>query len=135
MNKTGKQAFEYIVVGCGGIGSAAVYWLSREAGAEVLGLEQFRLGHDKGGSEDHSRIIRLSYHDQAYTTLTPHTYEAWSEIEDESGVQLVFKTGGLDLEQLGTTGPKDLSHCAETMTADGIVYDDLNAQEIMARWP
>jgi sarcosine oxidase len=49
MNGTGKQAFEYIVVGCGGIGSAALYWLSREAGAEVLGLEQFSLGHDKGG--------------------------------------------------------------------------------------
>ena len=86
MNGTGNKAFEYIVVGCGGIGSAAVYWLSREAGEEVLGLEQFHLGHDRGGSEDHSRIIRLSYHDPAYTTLTPYTYEAWSEVEEESGI-------------------------------------------------
>ena len=54
-----KRTFEYIVVGCGGIGSATAYWLSREAGKEVVGLEQFTLGHDKGSSEDHSRIIRL----------------------------------------------------------------------------
>ena len=38
INETGKTAFEYIVGRCGGIGSAAVYWLSREAGSEVLGL-------------------------------------------------------------------------------------------------
>ena len=25
--------YEYIVVGCGGIGSGAVYWLSKQAGA------------------------------------------------------------------------------------------------------
>ena len=77
-----KTAYEYIVVGCGGIGSAAAYWLAREAGGEVLGLEQFALGHDRGESQDHSRIIRLSYHAPEYTALTRHTYAAWAEVED-----------------------------------------------------
>ena len=54
--------FEDIVLGLGGFGSAAAYWLSRRAGTEVLGLEQFELGHVRGESQDHSRIIRLSYH-------------------------------------------------------------------------
>ena len=80
-----KHAYEYIVVGCGGLGSAAAYRLAREARGEVLALEQFRLGHDNGASQDHSRIIRLSYHDPAYTALTPHTYTAWGEVEEESG--------------------------------------------------
>jgi sarcosine oxidase len=31
-----KTTYEYIVLGCGGIGSATAYWLSRRAGAEVL---------------------------------------------------------------------------------------------------
>ncbi len=57
-----KTEFEYVVLGLGGLGSGAAYWLSRRAGAEVLGLEQFELGHDHGESQDHSRIIRLSYH-------------------------------------------------------------------------
>lgn len=28
---TGRRMFDYIVVGCGGIGSAALYWLSKRA--------------------------------------------------------------------------------------------------------
>jgi len=130
-----RHRYEVIVIGCGGIGSAAAYWLAKRIGSDVLALEQFPLGHDRGSSQDHSRIIRRSYHDSSYTALAGPAYDLWSEIEDESGVQLVFKTGGLDLEQLGTTGPKDLSHCAATMTTGGIAYDDLNAEEIMARWP
>jgi sarcosine oxidase len=130
-----RQTYEVIVVGCGGIGSAAAYWLARQIGAEVLAIEQFRLGHDRGSSQDHSRIIRHSYHDPAYTALAAPAYELWSRVEAEAGLQLVLKTGGLDLELLGTTGPKDLTHCAATMADYGIPYEELSAQEVMARWP
>ncbi len=129
-----KNAYEYIVVGCGGIGSAAAYWLAREADSEVLGLEQFHLGHDRGGSEDHSRIIRLSYHDPAYTTLTPHTYEAWAEVEEESGIPLVVKTGGLDLESVQDE-PKYVNQYADAMAAAGIPHEELSAREVMERFP
>ncbi|MBA2535099.1 MAG: N-methyl-L-tryptophan oxidase [Rubrobacter sp.] len=134
MRETEKRAFEYIVVGCGGIGSAAVYWLSRQAGPEVLGIEQFHLGHERGGSEDHSRIIRLSYHDPAYTALTPHTYEAWSEIEEESGIQLVLKTGGLDLESVEDE-PRYINQYSGAMAEAGIVHEELSADEVMDRFP
>jgi sarcosine oxidase len=40
---------EIIVVGCGGLGSAALYWLSREFGGSVLGIERFELGHARPG--------------------------------------------------------------------------------------
>jgi sarcosine oxidase len=127
-----KRAYEYIVVGCGGIGSAAAWRLAREAGAEVLALEQFRLGHDNGASQDHSRIIRLSYHDGAYTALTPHTFTAWAEVEEESGIPLVVKTGGLDL---GSPESESLPNYAEAMTAAGIPFEDLDVEEAMRRWP
>ena len=127
-----KHAYEYIVVGCGGLGSAAAYRLAREAGPEVLALEQFRLGHDHGASQDHSRIIRLSYHDAAYTALTPHTYTAWGEVEEESGVQLVVKTGGLDL---AAPGSESIASYAAAMTAAGFPFEDLSAAEAMRRWP
>jgi sarcosine oxidase len=129
-----KTAYEYIVVGCGGVGSAAIYWLAREAGPEVLGLEQFHLGHDRGGSEDHSRIIRLSYHDPAYTALTPHTYEAWAAVEEESGIRLVVKTGGLDLESVEDK-PKYIDRYAGAMAAAGIPHEELSAGEVMERFP
>ena len=80
--------YRYAVIGGGGIGSAAAYWLSRRAGEEVPCLEQWELGHGQGASEDHSRIIRLGYHSAAYTALTPSAYAAWREVEAESGVEL-----------------------------------------------
>jgi sarcosine oxidase len=129
-----KRNYEYIVVGCGGIGRAATYWLSRQAGDDALALEQFHLGHDRGSSEDHSRIIRLSYHAPEYTTLTPHTYETWSEIEDDSGTQLVFKSGGLDLEPVQDE-PKYVNQYAGAMRAAGIPHEELSAHEVMERFP
>ena len=129
-----KRAYEFVVVGCGGIGSAAAFWLSREAGEEVLGLEQFQLGHERGGSEDHSRIIRLSYHAPEYTALTPHTYDAWSEVEAESGTRLVIKSGGLDLEPVDGE-PEYICQYAGAMRAAGIAHEELSAAEVMERFP
>ena len=57
-----RRDWRVIVVGLGGIGSGAAYWLARRFGPDVLGLEQFELGHANGASQDHSRIIRYSYH-------------------------------------------------------------------------
>ncbi len=130
-----RRNYGVIVVGCGGLGSAAAYWLARRAGADILAIEQFGLGHDQGSSQDHSRIIRHSYHDPTYTVLAEPAYATWAQVEEESGVQIVHKTGGLDLELLGTTGPKDLSHCAATMAAHDIPFEELDATEVMRRWP
>ncbi len=127
-----KRAYEYVVVGVGGLGSAAAYRLAREAGGEVLALERFPLGHDNGASQDHSRIIRLSYHDPAYTALTPHTYTAWAEVEEESGVRLVVKTGGLDIAPAGCDAADRYSRA---MVAAGIPFEELDAAETMRRYP
>ncbi|MBW3568767.1 N-methyl-L-tryptophan oxidase [Candidatus Parcubacteria bacterium] len=125
-----KRNYKYIVIGCGGIGSAALYWLSRQNGGETLGLEQFELGHPRGESDDHSRIIRLSYHSPVYTALTPKAYAAWKTVEEESGTQLVFKTGGLDF---GT--PKFLADFADAMDSASIPYEWLTNKEVSNRWP
>src|SRR3954463_15439473 len=93
--------YEYIVLGLGGFGSAAAYWLAPPAGGDVLGLEQFELGHVRGESQDHSRIIRLSYHEPHYVELAKHAYRAWAEVERDAGEQLVLKTGGRGLGPRG----------------------------------
>jgi sarcosine oxidase len=130
-----KRAYDYIVIGCGGIGSAAAYWLSRVAGPEVLVLEQFQLGHDQAASDDHSKIIRLAYHAARYTALTPQTFVAWREVEQESGIRLVLKTGGLDLAPMDTVGAAALEQRAAAMDRHGIPYERLRARDVMVRWP
>jgi sarcosine oxidase len=128
-----KQDYEYIVLGLGGFGSAAAYWLSRGAGANVLGVEQFELGHVRGESQDHSRIIRLSYHTPDYVELAKHAYRAWAELEKDFGEQVVLKTGGLDLAPRESAIP--LSRFSGSMDAAGVPYEMLDAREIMRRWP
>lgn len=126
--------YDYIVIGLGGLGSAAAYWLARRAGREVLGLEQFELGHVRGASQDHSRIIRLSYHTPAYVRLAQQAYQAWATLEAEAQVQAVVKTGGLDFApREGSAIPlDDYSH---SLTEVGVPFEHLEAAEIMRRWP
>lgn len=128
-----KQEYTCIVLGLGGIGSAAAYWLSRRLGADVLGLEQFELGHLRGGSHDHSRIIRLSYHTPHYVTLAKQAYRAWDMVEAESGEQLVFKTGSLDLFPAGSYIP--LTDYTGSMDTTHVPYERLSAQEVRRYWP
>jgi sarcosine oxidase len=128
-----KRDYEYIVLGLGGLGSGAAYWLSRRAGGEVLGIEQFELGHVRGESEDHSRIIRLSYHTPAYVELAKLAYDAWDTLQYESGDQVVLKTGGLDFAKPDSLIPLDTYRSA--MRACDVPFEDLDADEIMRRWP
>jgi sarcosine oxidase len=123
----------YAVLGLGAIGSAAAYWLSRRAGGDVVGLEQFDLGHPNGASEDHSRIIRRSYHTPWYVELTAHAYDTWAELERESGKQLVIRTGGLDLWPAGAAIP--MEDYVGSMRSVGVEFEELDAEAVMSRWP
>ncbi len=125
--------FEYIVLGLGGIGSAAVYWLSRRAGRSVLGLDQFEIGHLRGESQDHSRIIRLSYHTPAYVDLAKQAYAAWADVSAEAGDPLVLRTGGLDFAP--RVAAISLDNYTESMRAAGVPFETLDADEIVRRWP
>ena len=128
-----KRDYEYIVLGLGGFGSAAVYWLSKRAGADVMGLEQFELGHVRGESQDHSRIIRLSYHTPAYVEFAKHAYRAWAELEKDAGEQVILRTGGLDIAP--RVSAVALTDYSSSMEAAGVNYEVLDAAEIMRRWP
>jgi monomeric sarcosine oxidase len=132
-----RRDWDVVVVGLGGLGSAAAYWSSRVATTRVLGLERYEIGHANGASEDVSRIIRRSYHRRDYVRLTARAYASWAEVERESGSQVVFPTGGLDV------GPRvtaegvaiDIGEYMRSMTAEGVPFEELDGPEIMRRWP
>jgi sarcosine oxidase len=128
-----RKDYEAIVVGLGGIGSGAAYWLARRLGGDVLGLEQFELGHRNGASQDHSRIIRLSYHRPNYVRLARRAYETWKQVESEGEVAIVTVTGGLDVAPRDASIP--LSDYTSSMDAEGVPYEHLDGAEIMRRWP
>ena len=128
-----RRDYKYAVVGLGGIGSAATYWLARRAGSDVLGLEQFTLGHDRGASQDHSRIIRRSYHAPVYVDLADAAYDAWRSLEADAGESLLVRTGGLDLWPSGAAiAMEDYTH---SLDACGVEYEVLDSAEVARRWP
>jgi sarcosine oxidase len=128
-----KRDYAAIVVGLGGIGSGAAYWLARRLGRDVLGLEQFELGHSNGASQDHSRIIRLSYHRPHYVRLARRAYETWAVVEREARVRIVTRTGGLDVAPRVASIP--LSDYTSSMDAEGVAYEHLDGPQISRRWP
>jgi sarcosine oxidase len=121
-----------VVVGLGGIGSAAAWQLARR-GASVVGLEQFELGHLRGASHDTSRILRRSYHTPGYVRLAGDAYNDWVYLEHAAGEPLVTRTGGVDLFPPGAAIPLD--DYATSMAAEGVPFEVLGAADVAARWP
>ncbi len=130
-----RTSYEYIVLGCGGIGSGAAYWLARRAGADVLGLEQFKLGHDHGGSQDHSRVIRRTYHNPIYSRLAPELYTTWGMVEEESGVTLKHITGSVGLWPIGEAYQASLTDHFHALEAAKVPYEYFDEAELMRRYP
>src|SRR6185369_2674134 len=93
--------YDVIVLGTGGVGSAAAYHLAKR-GAKVLGIDRFPGGHDRGSSHGETRIIRQAYFEHAdYVPLLLRAYELWRELEQIAGEDLLHQVG---LLQVGPPG-------------------------------
>ncbi len=124
--------FDVIVVGGGGMGSAAAWQLARR-GQRVLVLERYDIPHAHGSSHGISRIIRLPYYENpAYVPLLRRAYELWRDAEAASGRELLVITGSVDSSSewdplfqgaLASARLHDLPH--EVLTGD----------EVNARFP
>ena len=96
-----NQTFDCLVLGTGGVGSAALYHLARR-GARVLGIDRFPPGHDRGSSHGHTRVIRLAYFEHAdYVPLLQRAYELWEALMAERQAPFYVQTGILEM------GPPD----------------------------
>jgi sarcosine oxidase len=90
-------SYDVIVVGVGGMGSAALYHLARR-GVRVLGLERFDVPHTQGSSHGKTRIIRKAYFEHpSYVPLLNRAYSLWSDLEARSGLSLFVRCGLLTL--------------------------------------
>ncbi len=89
---TERKRYDAIVVGVGGMGSAACYHLARR-GLNVLGLERYDIPHAMGSSHGFTRIIRLAYYeDPSYVPLLRRAFALWGELEAASGQKLLHVT-------------------------------------------
>ncbi|MGW4247297.1 N-methyl-L-tryptophan oxidase [Nocardia sp. NPDC004722] len=126
------ETYDVIVIGLGGMGSAAAYHLAQR-GQRVLGLERFTPAHDRGSSHGGSRIIRQSYfEDPAYVPLLLRAYELWEQLARDSAAEVYRLTGGLYV------GPPESLTVAGSIRASrewSLPHDLLDASEIRSRFP
>jgi sarcosine oxidase len=124
--------FDVIVVGLGGMGSAAAAHAAAR-GQRVLGLEQFQPDHTQGSSHGRSRVIRLAYFEHpAYVPLLRRAYELWRTLELDSGRQLLQMTGGL---MIGAPDSDVVSGSLRSAREHDLDHDLLDATEIRRRFP
>ena len=126
------EQFDTIVVGVGGMGSAAVHHLAQR-GEKVLGLERYDIPHEMGSSHGVTRVIRLTYFEHpSYVPLLARAYGLWRELEQAAGEQLLYITGSIDAglpESFVFKG--SLSSCAE----HDLAHDVLTSAELTQRFP
>jgi sarcosine oxidase len=126
------RIYDVIVVGLGGMGSAACWQLARR-GQRVLGLERFDLGHGMGSSHGYNRIIRLAYFEHtSYVPILRRAYELWREAERASGEQLLFITGSLDA---GPEGGRIVAGSLASCHEHDLPHDIFNPAGLTARFP
>lgn len=126
------SAYDVIVVGVGGMGSAAAYHLAAR-GQRVLALEQYGLGHALGSSHGLTRIIRLAYFEHpAYVPLLRRAFALWRELEQGMAEPLLHVTGGLDVGWAGSpVFEGSLASCRE----HDLPHEVLDARALAGRFP
>ncbi|MEU4242133.1 N-methyl-L-tryptophan oxidase [Actinoplanes sp. NPDC026619] len=126
------SAYDVIVVGLGGMGSATAMHLATR-GVRVLGLEKFGPAHDRGASHGGSRITRQSYFEGAeYVPLLLRAYELYDQLAVDSGRDVITLTGGL---MIGRPETRTVAGSRASAEQWGLEHEILDAVEIRRRYP
>lgn len=117
------------IVGAGAMGSAAARALAA-AGREVVAIEQFELGHDRGGSHGLTRIFRVGTEQTHYLDMAEQARVLWGELAEDAGTDLLTVTGAVE-QGMGADAAAEFSRI---LTARGIDHEILDAGAAMERW-
>lgn len=120
---------DVVVVGAGAMGSASALRLAR-SGRDVVLLERFGAGHDRGSSHGATRIFRVAYRDPRYVQLAMRSLELWRELEAETGVTLLEQVGQIDH---GTASA--IEEIAANLREAGRPFELLDPADAAERWP
>ena len=125
-------AYDAIVLGLGGMGSATLFHLARR-GLRVLGVERFDLVHEYGSSHGLTRIIRLAYWEHpTYVALLRRAYELWRELQGLAGEQLLHITGSVDA---GPEGGAIFEGALASSRLHGLAHEVMDGDELHRRYP
>ena len=124
--------YHTIIVGLGGMGSAAAYHLAAR-GEKVLGIERFSPAHRNGSSHGHTRIIRQAYFEHpSYVPLLKRAFSHWDDLARQADEDLLHLTGGLNLGHPESTV---ITGTLASVQAYDLPHEYLSAADIRRRYP
>jgi sarcosine oxidase len=124
--------YDAIVIGVGGMGSAALYHLASR-GARVLGLEQFDIPHERGSSHGLTRIIRLAYWEHSsYVPLLRRAYSLWHDLERAADEPLLIVGGSIDA---APEGSRQMAGVLDACARYELPHERFTGRSLSARFP
>src|SRR3954451_21397477 len=125
-------AYDVIVLGVGGMGTAACFELARQ-GRRVLGLEPHPPSHARRSSHGQTRIIRTAYYEHPnYVPLLRRAFSRWYELEQLTGRHLLTECPCLNI---GPPGSELVNGVRASVREHGLAAEELTAAEIARRTP
>lgn len=124
--------FDVAVIGLGAMGSMAL-WQLAEDGFNVVGFEQFGVGHDRGAVGGETRLFRrMQTNRPDYTPVIDIARVQWERLQEFADVQILTETGGLTIGR-----PEDSRMVASRAAAEeaGVEIECLSRQEMEDRFP
>ena len=128
-----EHTFDVAVVGAGVFGAWTAYQM-KQAGADVLLVDEYGPGNSRASSGGESRIIRMGYGpDTIYTRMAQRSFALWREFFDRVGQPQLFQPTGM----LWLAREND-SYCeatVETFQQNDVKFERLNHDELARRYP
>ena len=126
------ERYDTIVLGVGGVGSAALYHLAKR-GVRTIGIDRFNPPHDRGSSHGQSRVIRQAYFEHSdYVPLLREAYRLWHELESLLKTQLFHQIG---LVEVGPSDGVVVPGVLRAASEHGLRVESLTAPQIERQWP
>jgi sarcosine oxidase len=124
--------YDVVVVGLGGMGSAAAAQLAAR-GVRVLGVERFYPVHNQGSSHGDTRIVRQAYFEHPdYVPLLRRAYEHWDRLGALTGSPMLIRTGAL---MIGATDSDVVTGTLLTARTWDLPHEVLSRDAMLDRYP
>lgn len=123
---------DVVVIGLGSVGSMAAWHLARR-GVDVVGVDQFGLGHDRGAFAGESRLFRTAYHEGAdYVPMLLAARDLWLELERGGERRLFHDTGVLSI---GAPEIPQMTNVLASVRGNEIPHVVYEAADLKERFP
>jgi glycine/D-amino acid oxidase-like deaminating enzyme len=128
---------DLVVIGGGVMGLFTAFHAS-ERGAEVVVLEQGRIGDPMTASYGRTRSFRSDYLDPQYARLAHEAYRLWSEFERHTGTEVLVRCGCMNIAKRSVTPDLDSTYAqlsADVLARIGMRSAAFDGQALRHRFP